>query len=75
MLKQPTKKTRKPGGCSELRQRLATLDKPELLELVKDLYEATAYNRDFIQARSQVGEASTCLTSMVGRVFAPVTLA
>jgi hypothetical protein len=58
MLKQPTKQTRKPGGWSELRHRLATLDKPELLELVKGLYEANADNRDFIQARSQVGEAS-----------------
>lgn len=56
MLKQPTKKTRKPSGWSELRRQLAILDKPELLDLVKDLYEATADNRDFIQARCQVGD-------------------
>jgi hypothetical protein len=57
MLKQPTKRTRKPGGWSELRRQLSTWDKPALLTLVKDLYEAAAGNRDFIQARCQVGES------------------
>jgi hypothetical protein len=56
MLKQPTKQPRKPGGWSELRRRFTTWDKPALLDLVKDLYEATADNRDFVQARCQVGE-------------------
>lgn len=57
MFKQPTKQIRKSGGWSELRRQLATWDKPALLALVKDLYEAAADNRDFIQARCQVGES------------------
>ncbi len=40
-----------------LRKHLATLDKPGLLALVKDLYELSAGNRDFIQARCQAGES------------------
>src|SRR5688572_19067099 len=56
MLKKPTKQPRKPGGWSEMRRQLATWDKPALLDLVKDLYEVSADNRDFIQARCQVGE-------------------
>lgn len=43
----------KPGGWKAVRQQLTTWDKPSLLALVKDLYDATAANRDFIQARSQ----------------------
>lgn len=42
---------KKPGGWSAARQHLATWEKPALLALVKDLYEAAAANRDFIQAR------------------------
>jgi hypothetical protein len=41
------------GGWSNVRPHLATLDKPALLALVKDLYEAAAENRDFIQAHCQ----------------------
>ena len=52
---QPTKK---PGGWSAARQHLATWDKPALLALVKDLYEAAAVNRDFIQARCQADESA-----------------
>ena len=48
---------RKPGGWSAVRRHLATWDKPALLALVKDLYEAAAENRDFIQARCQAGES------------------
>ena len=48
--------TKKPGGWSAVRQQLATWEKPELLALVKDLYEVAAENRDFIQARSKAGE-------------------
>ncbi|MBN8249662.1 MAG: hypothetical protein J0L84_19760 [Verrucomicrobia bacterium] len=44
---------RKSGGWSAARQHLAAWDKPALLDLVKDLYEAEAANRDFIQARCQ----------------------
>jgi hypothetical protein len=42
MSKEKAKRTRKPGDWIALRRRLATWDKPELLTLVKDLYEAGA---------------------------------
>ena len=48
--------TKKPGGWSAVRQQLATWEKPALLALLKDLYEASAENRDFIHARSKAGE-------------------
>src|SRR6266496_4127444 len=57
MSKENAKRTRKPSSWSALRRHLATLDKPALLALVKDLYEASAGNRDFIQARWQAGES------------------
>jgi hypothetical protein len=50
------KPTRKPGGWSAARRHLATLDKPALLALVKDLYDSAAENRDFIQARCQAAD-------------------
>jgi hypothetical protein len=49
--------TKKPGGWSAVRQQLATWEKPALLTLVKDLYEAAGVNRDFIQARCQAEES------------------
>lgn len=50
-----TKKTsKKSGSWSAVRQHLAAWDQPALLALVKDLYEAAAENRDFIQARCHV---------------------
>ncbi len=57
MSKEKAKRTTKAGSWSVLRQHLATLDKSALLALVKDLYEASASNRDFIQARCQAGES------------------
>ena len=48
--------TKKPGGWSAVRQQLATWEKPALLALLKDLYEAAGGNRDFIHARSKTGE-------------------
>jgi hypothetical protein len=48
---EPTKPTKKPGGWSAARQHLTTWEKPALLALVKDLYDASAENRDFIRAR------------------------
>ena len=57
MSKETTNRTRKPGDWSTLRQHLVTLDQPALLALVKDLYEAAAENRDFIQARCQAEES------------------
>lgn len=49
--------TKKPGGWSAARQHLATWGKPALLALVKDLYDAAAVNRNFIQARCQADES------------------
>jgi hypothetical protein len=48
--------TKKPIGWSAVRQQLATWEKPALLALVKDLYEAAVENRDFIHARCLAGE-------------------
>ena len=56
MFKENAKRTRKPGSWSALRRQLATFEKSALLALVKDLYEVSASNRDFIQARCQAGE-------------------
>lgn len=49
---------RTKSSWTTLRRQLTTLDKQELVTLVKDLYEASAANRDFIQARCQAGEHS-----------------
>ena len=48
--------TKKPAAWSAIRQHLATWEKPALLALVKDLYEAGTENRDFLQARCQAQE-------------------
>ena len=50
------KETRKPGGWSAIRPQLSTLDKPALLALVKDLYQAAAENRHFLHARCESEE-------------------
>ncbi|MEO7318241.1 MAG: hypothetical protein ABIZ56_04550 [Chthoniobacteraceae bacterium] len=47
---------RKPAGWTAIRQHLATWEKPALLALVKDLYDAGAENRDFLLARCQAEE-------------------
>ena len=52
-----TRTTKKSSGWSAVRRQLTSWDKPALLALVKDLYEADAGNRDFIQARCQTGES------------------
>jgi len=51
-----TNASKKHGGWSAVRQQLATWEKPALLALLKDLYEAAGGNRDFIHARCQAGE-------------------
>ena len=51
------KPTKKPGAWSAA-PNLATWDKPALLALVKDLYDAAAGNRNFIHARCQAGDGS-----------------
>ena len=52
-----TNATKKSGGWSAVRQQLAAWEKPALLALVKDLYEAAGVNRDFIQARCMPGDS------------------
>ncbi|MCX7050056.1 MAG: hypothetical protein NTX50_31805 [Candidatus Sumerlaeota bacterium] len=52
-----TKATKKPGGWSAVRQQLGAWEKPALITLVKDLYEAAGVNRDFIQARCMPGDS------------------
>lgn len=52
-----TKTTTKPAAWSAARKHLADWDKSALLDLVKDLYGASAANRDFIQARCQSSES------------------
>ena len=51
-----TNETKKPVGWSEVRRQLAAWEKPALLALLKDLYEAAGDNRDFIHARCQAEE-------------------
>ncbi len=55
------KPSRKPGGWSAVRSRLANWEKPVLLTLVKDLYDAAAENRDFIEARCQLEDGGAVL--------------
>ena len=45
--------TKQSVGWSTVRQQLANWEKPALVTLVKDLYDAAAENRDFLQARCQ----------------------
>ncbi len=47
---------RKAGAWGVVRKHLATWEKPGLLALVKGLFEATAENRDFIEARCFLAE-------------------
>ena len=48
----------KPAGWSAIRAHLATLDKPALLALLKELHDAADVNRDLLRAR--------CLTAPTG---------
>jgi len=69
------KPTQKPGGWSAARKHIATWDKPALLALVKDLYDAAAGNRDFIHARCQAkdggGEVLETYRSKIVEQFFP----
>jgi hypothetical protein len=56
MKSETAKSTKKTGGWSRVSKQLATWDRPALLSLVKDLYDAAASNRDFVQARCQTGD-------------------
>jgi hypothetical protein len=61
--------TKKPSGWSAVRQHLTTWDKPALLALVKDLYEAAAGNRDFIHARCKAeGSGAEALEKYRGKI-------
>ena len=44
---------KKPTGWSAIRRRLNAQAKPALLALVKDFYDASSSNRDFLHARVQ----------------------
>ena len=64
--------TKKTGGWSTVRQQLTSWDKPALLALMKDLYEAAAENRDFIHARCQAGECGgEALEKYRGKIVEP----
>jgi len=56
------KSTRKSRGWSAARRHLTNLDKPALLALLKDLYDSSAENRDFIQARCQATDSGVLET-------------
>ena len=43
--------TKRPGGWSAIRPPLTTWEKPALLALIKELYDAAAVNRDLLHAR------------------------
>ena len=47
--------TKRPGGWSAIRLPLTTLEKPALLALIKELYDAAAVNRDLLHARLLAG--------------------
>jgi len=51
----------KPGGWSAVRPRLLAREKPALLALVKELYDAAAENRDLIEARCQLEDGGAVL--------------
>ena len=55
------KPSRKPGGWSAVRPHLLTWEKSALLVLVKELYDAAAENRDFIEARCEVEDGGAVL--------------
>jgi hypothetical protein len=48
--------TRKRGGWAAVCRQLTYWEKPQLLALMKDLYETSDENRDFVQARTCIGE-------------------
>ncbi len=53
---------KKSDGWRNIRRQLDDWSKPALIVLVKDLYEASPDNRDFVQARFQAEE--TCGTAL-----------
>lgn len=55
------KPSRKSGGWSAVRPRLLTWEKSALLALVKELYDAAAENRDWVEARCQQEDGGAVL--------------
>jgi len=49
---------KKSAGWQNVRRQLDDWSKPVLIALVKDLYDASSDNRDFLQARFQTEEAA-----------------
>ncbi len=68
--------TQKTANWTVIRQHLATWEKPALLALVKDLYEAGAENRAFLLARCQAeaggGAAMESYRKKIVEQFFPV---
>ena len=65
---------RKPTGWQSVRRQLDDWSRPALIALVRDLYDASPDNRDFLQARFQAEEtAGTALEKyrrkIVGQFF------
>ncbi|PWU08074.1 MAG: hypothetical protein C5B50_30375 [Verrucomicrobia bacterium] len=60
---------KKSAGWQSVRRQLEDWNKPALIALVKDLYDACADNRDFVQARFQAEEnAGTALEKYRGKI-------
>jgi hypothetical protein len=71
MPEKPLKPAKKPGAWSAVRQNLAPWEKPALFALIKDLYDASAANRNFIQARCNAEEGGPALESYRKQVIEP----
>ncbi len=72
--------TKRPAGWSAIRLPLTTLEKPALLALIKELYDAAAVNRDLLHARLLAGANDGELlekyrSKIVGSSFPPAASA
>jgi hypothetical protein len=61
MTDQNKNQRKKAGGWGAVRPYVEKLEKPVLLALVKDLYDAAAENRDFIEARCRPEDRAAVL--------------
>jgi hypothetical protein len=59
-----------PSGWTNVHRHLDELSKPSLVSLLKDLYEASSINRDFLQARYNKGtDAGAPLERYRGKII------
>jgi len=63
--------TKKQAGWRAVREHLESWNKPALLGLLKDLYETSGANRDFISARCTAEDVGASLESYRRRVIEP----